>query len=110
MAKFIGQSMKRVDAPDKATGKALYAGDWPGIAREVRNDLAFALYRKFPVLTVLRDFMLAHGALGAEVSGSGSSLFAIAQDQGGCRKLGEALRAEFGDTALRIFDTCTVLS
>lgn len=90
--------------------KALYAGDWPGIAREVRNDLAFALYRKFPVLTVLRDFMLAHGALGAEVSGSGSSLFAIAQDQGGCRKLGEALRAEFGDTALRIFDTCTVLS
>ena len=28
MAKFIGQSMKRVDAPDKATGKALYAGDY----------------------------------------------------------------------------------
>lgn len=87
--------------------KALCAGDWAGVAREVCNDLAFALYRKFPVLTVLRNFMLAHGALCAEVSGSGSSLFAILPDPAACRSLAAALRQEFADAALPVFEVCT---
>lgn len=89
---------------------ALCAGDSCGVAREVHNDLAPALFRKFPLLVLLRDFMLAHGALCAEVSGSGSSLFAILPDHAGCRSLGDALRAEFAGQSLRIFDICSGLS
>ena len=86
----------------------LLTGDCGGVAREVYNDLAPALYRKFPLLVLLRKFMLAHGALCAEVSGSGPSLFAILPDHAACRNLRESLRTEFGGQTLRIFDACTV--
>ncbi|MBQ7394591.1 MAG: 4-(cytidine 5'-diphospho)-2-C-methyl-D-erythritol kinase [Lentisphaeria bacterium] len=88
--------------------KSLYTGDWEGVAREVHNDLGFALYRKFPLLTLLRDHLLAHGALCAEVSGSGSSLFAIGSDQAACHRLAEALRNDFKSESIRVFESCTV--
>ena len=89
---------------------ALLAGDSGGVAREVHNDLAPALYRKFPLLVLLRNFMLAHGALCVEVSGSGPSLFAILPDHAACRNLREFLQTEFGGQTLRIFDVCSGLS
>ena len=42
-----------------------------------RNDLALALYEKFPLLTIMKDHLLELGALAVQVSGSGSSLFAL---------------------------------
>ena len=95
------KSMERME-------QALIAADWEGVAREVHNDLAPALYRKFPLLVLLRDFLTAHGALCAEVSGSGSSLFAIGSDQAACHRLAEALRSDFEGGSIRVFESCTV--
>ncbi len=41
------------------------------------NDLARAVVRKFPLLTVLKDFLISQEALAVQVSGSGPSLFAL---------------------------------
>ena len=43
----------------------------------VYNDLSFALRGKFPILQQAKDDLLSCGALGAEVSGSGPTVFAI---------------------------------
>jgi 4-diphosphocytidyl-2-C-methyl-D-erythritol kinase len=43
----------------------------------VYNDLAFAVRDKFPLLEFTRGDLLSNGALCAEVSGSGPSLFAL---------------------------------
>ena len=55
----------------------LVRGDWKLVADNVRNDLAGALWRKFPVLTRIADELAARGALAVEVSGSGPTLFAV---------------------------------
>ena len=47
------------------------------IAKLCHNDLEYAIFDKFPVIAMMRDHLLAKGALCVHVSGSGSSLFAI---------------------------------
>ena len=47
------------------------------IAKLCHNDLEYAIFDKFPVIAMMRDHLLAQGALCVHVSGSGSSLFAI---------------------------------
>ncbi len=51
--------------------------EWDKMGKLLHNDLAFALFDKFPILQVLRDKLFSHGACGVEVSGSGSTLFAL---------------------------------
>ena len=47
------------------------------IAKLCHNDLEYAIFDKFPLIAMMRDHLLAKGALCVHVSGSGSSLFAI---------------------------------
>ncbi|HJO92088.1 MAG TPA: 4-(cytidine 5'-diphospho)-2-C-methyl-D-erythritol kinase [Victivallales bacterium] len=47
------------------------------IADCLRNDLAFALYKKFPVLKILKTALIESGALNTEITGSGPTLFGI---------------------------------
>ena len=61
---------------------ALAARDWPGAAANIRNDLSPALWKKFPLLGMIRDELKALGAVGVEVSGSGPTLFALFRDGG----------------------------
>ena len=69
----------------------------------VHNDLAFALYEKFPLLGMLKEFIMANGAMAVEVSGSGSSLFALFE-KGSAVKCAGALRGSyFNNPMLRIF-------
>jgi len=100
----------RIGPADKvrtaALEKALTSGDARGVAAALHNDLEYALYDKFPLLVILREFMLAHGALGAIVSGSGSSLFGVCADFAGCGRLADALAAGFENNILRVFRSC----
>lgn len=73
----------------------LAAGDMAKIAAHLHNDLEYALYDKFPLLKILKEFMLGHGGLNAIVSGSGSSLFAVCADQAQSAGLASALNANF---------------
>ena len=56
---------------------ALRTRDPDAIGGALHNDLGFALYDKFPILRLLRDFLRSHGAAGVEISGSGPTLFAL---------------------------------
>ncbi len=58
---------------------ALARGDIRKLATCLRNDLAVGLYRKFPALAIFRRELCEAGALAAEISGSGSSLFGICE-------------------------------
>ena len=68
-----------------------------------RNDLAPALWRKFPLLRLLRETMRSSGALAVQVSGSGSSLFALFPS-GRSAAAAEQLKRDHGNLrGLRIF-------
>ncbi|MDD3886664.1 MAG: 4-(cytidine 5'-diphospho)-2-C-methyl-D-erythritol kinase [Victivallaceae bacterium] len=81
---------------------ALQSGDAAGVAKGIRNDLAMALYKMFPLLTGLRELMLAHGALNAEITGSGPSLFAVCADFEGRDHLADELKRQFSPELVRV--------
>ena len=60
--------------------EALRVRDYQTAAGLMRNDLEHALFEKFPLLVLLRDFLLAHGALRAMISGSGPTILALFRD------------------------------
>ena len=70
-------------------------GDVEQVARNVRNDLAPALWRKFPVLTLIRNELTARGALAVEVSGSGPALFAVMPELSSARGAAADLEKKF---------------
>lgn len=56
---------------------ALQEADLEKLSELIINDLAFACYKKFPVLEILRAELLESGAAAAEITGSGPTLFAL---------------------------------
>ncbi len=74
------------------------------VAAGIHNDLAPALFRKFPLLRQLRRTMLESGALAVEVSGSGPTLFALCADEAARGQVAAAVRSAFSPDALRIFN------
>ncbi len=56
---------------------ALNDGDIQGVAHNLHNDLRYAAICEHPVIKELEDKMVGYGALGAMMSGSGPSVFAI---------------------------------
>ena len=75
--------------------------DWDEL---LRNDLAFALWEKFPLLRMLKQFIAARGAWGVQISGSGSSIFALFGDAASASECAGALRRSgFNTPFTRIF-------
>lgn len=73
-----------------------------------RNDLAPALYEKFPLLVMMRSCLEELGALAVQVSGSGSSLFALFEKD--VPEKAAAFRRKFSNLEnLRIFAKGTEL-
>ncbi len=77
---------------------AMRDNDLQKISSLLRNDLATALWKKFPILCILRDVLLKSGALGVEVSGSGSSLFAIAKSAKSAESIAMVMNKRFGES------------
>ncbi len=89
---------ERIGAGDEALERllaVLRSGDLEAIGCSFHNDLAFALFRKFPLLAMLRDAMRECGALGVEISGSGPTLFALCRDVAHRTLLRTALERDF---------------
>ncbi len=74
---------------------ALRRRDYEAAARFMRNDLEHALFVKFPLLVILRDFLLAQGALRVMVSGSGPTLLALFRDDSAAQAAHARAEAEF---------------
>jgi 4-diphosphocytidyl-2-C-methyl-D-erythritol kinase len=79
---------------------ALRRRDFESAAQFMRNDLEYALFVKFPLLVLLRDFMLKHGALRAMVSGSGPTILALFRDDAAAHAAHARANSEF-DPAIR---------
>ncbi len=61
--------------------KAMKTGDWEALGNSIYNELSTALYKKFPILTMIRNDLIKFGAINAEISGSGSTMFAICKNE-----------------------------
>ncbi len=61
--------------------RALRSGDLEKTATLLRNDLAVALWDKFPLLQLRREELMDAGALAVQVTGSGPTLYAIFPDE-----------------------------
>lgn len=61
------------------------------------NSLERPVFRKYPVLQVLKDFLLNQGAVVALMSGSGSTTFAITPSPSVAESLRERVLAQFGE-------------
>jgi 4-diphosphocytidyl-2-C-methyl-D-erythritol kinase len=99
-AKWAYQNRIKTDNRKKSKDmvSALKRNDLQKIYSLLRNDLATALWKKFPILCILKDVLLKSGALGVEVSGSGSSLFAIAKSAKSAESIAMAMNKRFGES------------
>ena len=76
------------------------SANWENLCR---NDLAPAVFSKFPLLELLKQKLLLSGAFAVQLSGSGSSLFALFA-HGKAAAAAEALAEEYRDFyGMRIF-------
>jgi len=74
----------------------LQKGSCKEIAEIAWNDLEFAVFRKFPILQLIRTSLIEKGALCAHISGSGPTLYAIC-NPGGSEALQQYIDDEFGE-------------
>jgi 4-diphosphocytidyl-2-C-methyl-D-erythritol kinase len=81
---------------------AAAAGDAEALGPLLFNDLESAVFPRYPVVAEAKAGLLAAGALGAVMSGSGASVVGLARDEAHARALAEAvpgalaIRAPFG--------------
>jgi 4-diphosphocytidyl-2-C-methyl-D-erythritol kinase len=76
----------------------LQAGDLRTAGGEFYNALEAPAFEKFPVLKLYQEFLRAHGALAALMSGSGSTTFAIVESDTAAEALVEKFKSKFGTT------------
>lgn len=74
----------------------LASGDLHAGMASLYNSLEAPALDKFPVLGLYQEFLRAHGAVGALMSGSGSTTFALFPDVGRARAAVGPFEAEFG--------------
>ena len=60
------------------------------------NSFEKPVFEKYLILPVLKEFLLRHGAIGALMSGSGSTIFAITEDVFVAESIRSKLHQEFG--------------
>ena len=76
----------------------LQAGDLKTADQEFYNSLEAPALEKFPILALYQEFLRAHGAATALMSGSGSTTFAIVQGQAAAADLAEKFKGKFGES------------
>ena len=74
----------------------LQTGDLSTASREFYNSLEAPALEKFPVLVLFQEFLRAHGASVALMSGSGSTTFAVFPTREAAEALVDEFRAKFG--------------
>lgn len=82
-------NMKKAEpAPDlNEILKCLNGKDIKKLSAMLHNDLSPALFRKFPILEMIKTSMLEAGAPAVEITGSGPTLFALAESKSRAEKI-----------------------
>ena len=73
--------IKREKNNTKAMLEALKKGEARGIAKNLFNSFEELIIKKYPEIGKIKDRLIEEGALGALMSGSGSTVFGIAQNK-----------------------------
>ena len=95
LARFPAALNGRRGRADKLVS-SLRAGDLRAAAGEFYNSLEAPALEKYPVLALFQEFLRANGAPAALMSGSGSTTFAIAENQAAAESLAEKFKSKFG--------------
>jgi 4-diphosphocytidyl-2-C-methyl-D-erythritol kinase len=74
----------------------LQTDDWCAASTEFYNSLEAPALEKYPVLALFQEFLRAHGALAALMSGSGSTTFAVVENVNAGVSLVEQFKSKFG--------------
>src|SRR5206468_12879039 len=61
------------------------------------NSLEAPALKKYPLLVLFQEFLRAHRAVAALMSGSGSTTFALIHGQAAAEQLAEKVKEQFGD-------------
>jgi 4-diphosphocytidyl-2-C-methyl-D-erythritol kinase len=77
---------------------SLQAGELRNAAAEFYNSLEAPALEKYPLLALFQEFLRANGAMVALMSGSGSSTFAIVENQIAGEALAEQFKTKFSQT------------
>ena len=75
--------------------KALKKGGLEGIAKNLFNSFEELIIKKYPEIGKIKDRLMEEGALGALMSGSGPTVFGIAQNKEQVLKIYEKLKSEY---------------
>ncbi len=78
---------------------ALLKTDLKAAGKEFYNSLEAPALEKFPILELFEEFFRAEGAAGTLMSGSGSTTFALFENQSAAEVAVEKFKAKFGSTA-----------
>jgi 4-diphosphocytidyl-2-C-methyl-D-erythritol kinase len=98
------QLAKFPDALNGRSGRAqklislLESADLKGAATEFYNSLEAPALEKYPLLALFQEFLRENGAVGALMSGSGSSTFALVANETVGLALAETFKQKFGST------------
>jgi len=65
-----------------------------GLARLLDNDLEVVTCQRHPVITTIKERLVAGGAAGALMSGSGPTVFGVFEDRSQAEKVAETLSLE----------------
>ncbi|MBI3413980.1 MAG: 4-(cytidine 5'-diphospho)-2-C-methyl-D-erythritol kinase [Verrucomicrobia bacterium] len=74
----------------------LHEGNLAAASAEFFNSLEAPVLPKYPLLVLFQEFLRAHGASVALMSGSGSTTFALVEGKDSAEQLVEKFRAKFG--------------
>jgi len=76
----------------------LRAADLNAVGAALYNALEAPALEKYPLLALFQEFLRTNGAAATLMSGSGSTTFALAQDQRAAEQLLEKFKTKFGAT------------
>ncbi|HEX4646467.1 MAG TPA: 4-(cytidine 5'-diphospho)-2-C-methyl-D-erythritol kinase, partial [Verrucomicrobiae bacterium] len=76
----------------------LQTADVSAAATEFYNSLEAPVLEKYPLLAIFQEFLRANGAAATLMSGSGSTTFALLNDEAAARELAVKFKRKFGET------------
>jgi len=82
----------------------LQNADLSAASAEFYNSLEAPAFEKYPLLALYQEFLRAHGASATLMSGSGSTTFAIAQNENAAGQLQAKVKAKFGSCWTKVVE------
>jgi 4-diphosphocytidyl-2-C-methyl-D-erythritol kinase len=99
------QEERRRTGPSVPMLNAIAHRDEKAIGKALHNDLEKIVLTQHPKVAQLRENLAEKSTLGAMMSGSGPTVFALTQTRSEANQIAEQIRAEFADPDLEVWVT-----